>query len=215
MSLKELVGNGKPLQINRMENFPIDNAIGEDIDVGQLVQSHSRRKEQRQQVYEMVYRKCCHRIRYANDVQYVKECYFRVPEIQLWNGIPRYEIKAVIAYVMIKLKQKGFDVKFQPPDGVMVNWERLVAKQAKTANVPAEIRFPVDEITTKAKPLDQMATVAERLMKLPCKSDCCSGPDSMPGGALKVSREARLEEERKRQQEEIDKLISRRDRTKA
>lgn len=195
---------------NRMANFPVDNAIGEDINVGELVHTHNKRKEQRQQIYEMVYRKCCHRIRYANDVQYVKECYFRVPEVQLWNGIPRYEIKAVIAYIMIKLKQKGFDVKYQPPDAVMVNWTRLVSLTASTAE--KEIRFQVDEATTTVKPFDQMATVGERLLKLPCKSDCCTKPDPYKGETM--SRENRLELERKRQQEEIDRVISRRDHTR-
>jgi hypothetical protein len=80
--------------------------------------------EQRAKVYERIYRKCCHRIRYANDVQYVKECYFNVPDVQLWGGVPRDQI---IAYIIIRLKQKGFDVNFQSPDGVFINWNRLVA----------------------------------------------------------------------------------------
>lgn len=222
-TLRELVGNGRPLPTNiplqermrlisgnRMQNFPVDNAIGDDINVGELVGAHHRRKEQRQQIYEMVYRKCCHRIRYANDVQYVKECFFRVPEVQLWNGIPRYEINSVLSYIMIKLKQKGFDVKYQRPDGVLVNWSRMVAnKSLASISSEKEIRFQVDEIGTAVKPLDQIATAAQRLAHLPCKNDCCTKPDPRRGDQL--SREARLEIERKRQQEEIDRLISRRD----
>lgn len=224
-TLRELVGNGKPLPAeltpqekmrlisgNRMQNFPVDNVMGEDINVGELLHTHNKRKEQRQQIYELVYRKCCHRIRYANDVQYVKECYFRVPEVQLWNGIPRYEINTVVAYIMIKLKQKGFDVKYRPPDGILVNWSRLVAQSSGVMPTEKEVRFQVDEIGTAAKPMDQMATTRQRLAHLPCKNDCCTKPDPRKGDTM--SREARLELERKRQQEEIDRLISKRDGSK-
>jgi hypothetical protein len=225
--LRELIGNGRPMPVwltqlstrerfnavsgNRLTNYPIDNAVGEDINVGSLVGAHSKRREQRQQIYEMVYRKCCHRIRYANDVQYVKECLFRVPEVQLWNGVPRYQINAVISYIMIRLKQKGFDVKFRKPDGVMINWERLVNGQSSLPD-QNEVRFKFDEDNTTAKPLDQMATPAERLVHEACKGDCCTKPDPMKPDAR--SRAAQKELERIRQQEEIDRLINRRDRTR-
>lgn len=224
--LRELIGNGRPMPItqlsttkdrfnaisgNRLTNYPIDNAIGEDINVGSLVGAHSKRREQRQQIYEMVYRKCCHRIRYANDVQYVKECIFRVPEVQLWNGVPRYQTNAVISYIMIRLKQKGFDVKFQRPDGVLVNWQRLVSgEKSVPASEQTEIRFKLDEEATTVKPLDQMATPAERLVHDSCKGDCCTKPDPMRPDA--VSKAAQKEMERRRQQEEIDRLINKRDR---
>ncbi len=221
MSLRELIGNGKPMPSditfkekirlisgNRMQNYPVDNTIGEDLDISTLVGTHNKRKEQRQQIYEMVYRKCCHRIRYANDVQYVKECYFRVPEVQLWNGIPKYETKAVIIYIMIKLKQKGLDVKYQPPDGVLVNWQRAVTKESSIKD--REIRFTVDEINTATKPHDHIATAAERLAHQPCNKDCCMNGVG-PRHRDNVSRERKLEMERQRQQDEIDLLIKNRD----
>lgn len=200
----------------RDEAYPIEDKLGEDIDTTELITAHNRRREQRAKVYERIYRKCCHRIRYANDVQYVRECYFQVPEVQLWGGVPRYQINAVIAYIMIRLKQKGFDVRFHPPDGVMINWSRLVAgDSAALSFAPSEnkgervIRYELDEELSKAKPLDQVATPAERLVHRGCKGDCCTNPDVMK--PKRVSRRKQIELERRRQQDEIDRLIAQRD----
>ena len=229
MSRQELVGNGRRLTaINprdrfrqiagnrlREEAYPIDDKLGADIDTSDLITAHNRRREQRVKVYERIYRKCCHRIRYANDVQYVCECYFKVPEVQLWGGVPRYQINAVVAYMMIRLKQKGFDVRYHPPGGLMINWTRLVAgdqaglvyQDMKKERV---IRYELDEDTTKADPLDQVATPAERLLHRGCKGDCCTQPDAMK--PKRVARHKRLELERRKQQDEIDRLIAQRER---
>jgi hypothetical protein len=198
--------------------YPIDDPLGDDIDTTDLINAHNKRRQQRALVYERIYRKCCHRIRYANDVQYVSECYFKVPEVQLWGGVPRYQINAVIAYIMIRLKQKGLDVRFQPPDGVMINWSRLVAgDQAGLAYQDLEkksegrvIRYELDEDTTKAKPLDQVATPAERLVHRGCKGNCCTSADVMK--PKRISRRKIVELERRQQQDEIDRLIAQRDR---
>lgn len=195
---------------------PLDMQMGEDIDIGKLVGAHTKRRDQRAQIYELVYRRCCHRIRYANDVQYVKECHFRIPEVQLWNGIPRYHVNAVIAYTMIKLKKKGFDVKHVPPDGIMVNWQRLVGNLAAESLPTFEkseekvIRYQLDEVSTAA-PDKMLENNASRLLHRGCHGDCCTKP-----GASKdktdLSKHAKLELERRRQQEEIDRLVAKRDR---
>ena len=222
LRLKDLVGNGKPLPSylssqekmklisgNRMHNYPIDNVIGDDINVSDLVDVHKKRREQRQQIYEMVYRKCCQRIRYANDVQYVRECSFRVPEIQLWNGIPRYECKAVIAYIMIRLKQKGFDVKFEAPDGIMINWARIVANNHQSGpSKEINLRVGFDESVSTVPHLE---TSKERLYHdiATCKNECCSKKN--PRYRDYVSNSAKKELEMRNQQDEIERLIAQRD----
>lgn len=229
MSREELVGNGRRLPAtgsirerhrriagDRLAEFPIDDKLGEDIETTDLITAHNKRREQRLQVYERVYRKCCHRIRYANDVQYTKECFFQVPEVQLWGGVPRYQLNAVIAYIMLKLKQKGFDVRYVAPDGVMVNWGRMVAgDQAGLVYQSLErkqesrvIRYELDEETTSAKPLDHLTTPGERLLHDGCKGECCVGGGQKP---QRVTRQRREEIERMRQQDEISRLIAERD----
>lgn len=199
---------------------PLDTQMGEDIDINKLVGAHNKRREQRAQIYELIYRKCCHRIRYANDVQYVKECHFKIPEVQLWNGVPRYHLNSAIAYTMIKLKKKGFDVKYIAPDGIMVNWQRLVGTAAVTPiptfEEPTEktIRYVLDEVTTAA-PNKDIISNGERLLHRGCTGDCCVKPNSREArdqSKIDLSKHAKLELDRQRQQDEIDRLISRRDR---
>ena len=215
--LSDLVYNGRPAQydglsmkekfqaISGSTAYPFDEKIGEDIDTDQLISAHSKRKEQRSIVYERMYRKCCHRIRYANDVQYAKECFFSVPEVQLWGGIPRYQRNAVIAYIMIRLRQKGFTVRYQPPHGVWVSWRDLVAG-APIDFRPKEkvIEYELDETTTTVpKQLSYEETPAQRLLHEGCKKDCCKGRPKRK----KLSRRQKLEMERRKQQEEIEKVI--------
>lgn len=234
MSLHDLVGNGPPLpsSLSQQERMRLvsgnrlgnpfggaADAIGDDINVGDLVGAHNYRREQRAQVYEMMYRKCCSRIRHANDIQYSREVIFYVPEVQLWNGVPRYQINAVIGYIMIKLKQKGFDVKFQAPNAILINWERLVAGQVQLGDMNVgpdgrplekEVRFSLDEVKTQMRPHDQGRTPAERLIHTACQGDCCTKSNDPNRGSVE-SRSARAELERRRQQEEIDRLIAKRD----
>jgi hypothetical protein len=194
---------------NRLQqDFPIDDKMGDDIDVRELIETHNYRRQRREQVCERIYRKCCNRIRYAKEVQYVRECYFRVPEVQLWGGVPLYQMNQVISYCMIRLKQKGFDVRFQPPDGILINWERAVTGATKLPPPTEEkvVRYQLDEVTTKAPTtLDHAATPAERLLHKGCTKECCVKED--PTRPQRVSRRARAEQERQQQQAEIDRII--------
>ena len=187
-------------------DFPIDDKMGDDINTSDLVDSHTRRKNQRAKIYERVYRKCCQRIRYTNDVLYAKECMYKVPEVQLWGGIPNYQVNAVLSYMMLRLKQKGFDVKYVPTDSIYISWERVVAGDSKVAVESNIIRYELDEVqTTVPKQLDYVATPRERLMHEGCNRDCCVGPNA--NQPRKLSRKDQLEMERKKQQIEIDKVI--------
>lgn len=181
--------------------------VGDDIDPLELVSVHAKRRKYRQAIYERFYRKCCERIRYANDVQYVRECFFEVPEIVLWEGIPRYEVSAVIAYIMLRLHDKGFDVRFKPPNGVFVNWTRLVREHGgKTAAETTVVRYELDEKSTKAE--RHVATPAQQILHKGCAGQCCKAGAQKPKAA---SRKSRLERERRRQQEEIDRLVRERE----
>jgi hypothetical protein len=188
--------------------FPIDeDKIGPDIDTNTLVDTHTRRRNQRAKIYEQMYRKCCQRIRYSNDVLYTKECVFKVPEVQLWGGLPRYQLNGVLAYIMLRLKQKDIDVRFLPPDSLLINWRRAVSGDAAMKRDDDNIvRYELDEINTQVpKQLDHIASNHERLIHNPCKGDCCTGPDA--NRPRRVNKKELRELERRKQQMEIDRLI--------
>ena len=123
-----------------------------------LIDTHTRRRNQRAKVYEKVYPKCCQRIRHANDILYAKECTFNVPTLELWGGTPLYQVNAVIGDIMIRLKQKGFDVRYLPPDGSFINWKKAVTGDNRKDNV---IRYELDELNKQPTPkliMSQMYT---------------------------------------------------------
>lgn len=184
---------------------PHDN-LPPDIDTSDLIDSHAKRKNERAKVYEKVYRKCCQRIRYSNDTLLKKECMFQVPEVQLWDGIPRYQVNAVIGYIMIRLNQKGFKTRYLPPRGILISWKKVVSGDREYDKV---VRYELDEINTKIPSKAEVETIKDRLLHEECKGACCAdGTNNQP----KMSKKQILEMERRKQQVEIERLIERRDR---
>ena len=117
-----------------------------------------------------------------------------------------YQRNGVVGYIMIKLKKKGMDVRLIPPGGVLISWQRLVAGDRALPEPEGKVvRYELDEIGTQATPPYQMATAAERLVHKPCKGDCCI--DRKPA---RVTRRKRFDMERRRDQNEIDRLIKER-----
>lgn len=199
---------GTGIVIDNPNRDPITNKMAPDISTNDLLDTHTKRRNQRVKVYERVYRKCCQRIRHANDILYAKECIFKVPELELWGGTPLYQVNAVIGYIMLRLKQKGFDVRYLPPDSVMIDWKKAV--NGDVAFKSDVIRYELDELNTSVPKLDHVATIRERLIHEGCKGECCSNDPNKPPKL--VNKKQQLELERRKQQLEIDRVIAKRDR---
>jgi hypothetical protein len=192
--------------ISPRRRFPQNDNLTPDIDTSDLIDSHAKRKNQRAKVYEKVYRKCCQRIRYSNDTLLKKECMFQVPEVQLWDGIPRYQVNAVISYIMIRLNQKGFKTRYLPPRGIFISWQKVVSGDRGYEKV---VRYELDEINTKIPVKAEVETTKDRLLHENCKGACCAdGNFQQP----KLNKKQGLEMDRRKQQAEIERLIERRDR---
>ena len=59
-----------------------------------------------------------------------KCCWFIVPEIII--GIPKYDQAACIAFVMDKLTDNGFMVKYYHPNAIFINWSHWVPSYVRT-----------------------------------------------------------------------------------
>lgn len=185
--------------------------IAPDINTSDLLDSHIRRRNQRAKICERVYRKCCQRIRHANDVLYAKECLYKVPPVQLWGGVPTYQVPVVVGYIMIRLKQKGFDVRYLPPDGVQISWKKAVSGDTFT-KFDTTVKYELDEIASAGPKLSHLATAQERMLHEGCKGECCGGDLGRPQRV--VNKKQLLELERRKQQLEIDRLIQQKDRSR-
>ena len=67
-------------------------------------------------------------------------CWFIIPEIIL--GVPKYDQAACIAYIMDKLKQNGFQVKYIHPNTLFISWIHWV---------PSYVRSELKKKTSKSQ----------------------------------------------------------------
>jgi hypothetical protein len=51
-------------------------------------------------------------------------CWFIVPEIMI--GVPKYDQGACVAYLVDKLKENGFAVRYIHPNTLMISWKHFV-----------------------------------------------------------------------------------------
>jgi hypothetical protein len=57
-------------------------------------------------------------------------CWFIVPEIMI--GVPKYDQSACIAYLIDKLKNNGFNVKYIHPNTLFISWTHWVPDYVRT-----------------------------------------------------------------------------------
>lgn len=57
-------------------------------------------------------------------------CWFIVPEIMI--GVPKYDQGACIAYIMDKLKENGFAVRYIHPNTLMISWKHFVPSYVRS-----------------------------------------------------------------------------------
>ena len=73
-------------------------------------------------------------------------CWFIVPEIIL--GVPKYDQAACIAYIMDKLKQNGFQVKYIHPNTLFIAWMHWIPSYVRT-ELKKKTGIEIDEFGVK------------------------------------------------------------------
>ena len=57
-------------------------------------------------------------------------CWFVVPEVII--GVPKYDQAGCIAYIMDKLQENGFSVKYYHPNTIFISWNHWVPSYVRT-----------------------------------------------------------------------------------
>lgn len=183
------------------------------LNVNQLVITHNRRKDTRQKVYNDIYKKCCNKIKYINDVLLERECYFSIPTFR-W-GLPFYQHKAALGFIMIKLRGKGMDVHYTNEGQIYINWNKLV-EEAMNDNYPARQMtadgIPMDIADTTVPKPTNISMKDERFHKLEmegCGGECCTTKKNHANSTevKRVSKKQRLELARQQQQDRIKNML--------
>jgi hypothetical protein len=94
-------------------------------------------------------------------------CWYVVPEIII--GVPKYDQAACIAYIMDKLQQNGFNVRYIHPNTLFISWNHWIPSyvrselKKKTGIIVNEYGVKVDEdaddnkqLTNPSNPNDYM-----------------------------------------------------------
>ena len=97
-------------------------------------------------------------------------CWFLVPEVIL--GVPKYDQGACIAYLMDKLKENGFNIRYVHPNTLFISWLHWVPSyvrtelKKKTGIVVNEYGQKIDENGNETKQITDSSNPNEAMFNL-------------------------------------------------
>jgi hypothetical protein len=98
-----------------------EKVVMEMLDIFDLTKTHQKKQEKRIEIYDEILRRCHKKIKDANSID-MSACRFTVPPFVA--GLPIYQIKPCIAYLIIKLQNNGFDIFYEKPNTLYISWEK-------------------------------------------------------------------------------------------
>ena len=104
-----------------------DDELRDKISLDELYTRTKDVEDLRLRVYKKILNRAHHKIKYTSRQRDTGHfCFFIVPEFLV--GTPRYDSAACIAYVMDKLTQNGFMVKYTHPNLLFISWQHYIPK---------------------------------------------------------------------------------------
>ena len=82
-------------------------------------------------------------------------CWFVVPEVII--GVPKYDQGACIAYIIDKLKENGFNVKYIHPNTLFISWQHWVPSYVRS-EIKKKTGMVIDEYGNKV--VDDMEEIS-------------------------------------------------------
>ena len=82
-------------------------------------------------------------------------CWFVVPEVII--GVPKYDQGACIAYIIDKLRENGFNVKYIHPNTLFISWQHWVPSYVRS-EIKKKTGMVIDEYGNKV--VDEMEEIA-------------------------------------------------------
>lgn len=109
-------------------------------------------------------------------------CWFLVPEVII--GVPKYDQGACIAYLMDKLKENGFNLKYVHPNTLFISWLHWVPSyvrtelKKKTGIIVNEYGQRIDEIGNDTKQITDSSNPNEAMFNLKNTNQSSSKKDN-------------------------------------
>ena len=104
-----------------------DDELRDKISLDELYTRTKDVEDLRLRVYKKILNRAHQKIKFTSRQRDTGHfCFFIVPEFLV--GTPRYDSAACIAYVMDKLTQNGFMVKYTHPNLLFISWQHYIPK---------------------------------------------------------------------------------------
>ena len=103
---------------------------GNNIDISKLRQAKEEKDKKRIKVYEVILKKCHQRI--IKCASHEEDMYiYQVPEFKF--GVPIYNLNSCMVYIIYKLRDNGFLVKYIYPNYIFISWKKSEAEREREA----------------------------------------------------------------------------------
>jgi len=99
---------------------------GQHIDMEELFERQKQRDKNRLDTYEILLDRIHTRIKLTARQRNEKWLFFQVPEFVF--GRPKYNMEVCIGFLIEKLKENGFLVKYISPNVLIISWKHYVSK---------------------------------------------------------------------------------------
>lgn len=109
-------------------------------------------------------------------------CWFLVPEVII--GVPKYDQGACIAYLLDKLKENGFNIRYVHPNTLFISWMHWVPSyvrtelKKKTGIVVNEYGQKIDENSNDTKQITDSGNPNEQMFNLKNTNQSASKKDN-------------------------------------
>lgn len=134
-----------------------DDDVDEKINIDELYDSKQKRDLDTLQLFQKILGRIHQRIKTASRQKGNEQfCTYLVPEVMI--GIPRYDHGECIAYLVNKLRENGFNVKYIHPNLLFIAWNHWIPSYVRT-EIKKKTGMIVDgkgNVTDKGKDKDKL-----------------------------------------------------------
>lgn len=109
----------------------MNNEFSDKINMDELYDQRKKTEEVKIQVYNRILNRVHRKIKTTSrNRNSEKFCFFIIPEFVL--GIPKYDIGICTSYIIDKLIDNGFMVKYTHPNLLFISWQHYVPRYQRT-----------------------------------------------------------------------------------
>ena len=110
----------------------MDDIFREKLNLDELFTQDKEDNSNKTKVYQKILQRVHHKIKLTSRQRNnMKCCWFVIPEFIL--GLPKYDTGACTAYVMDKLDENGFIVKYTYPNLLFISWNHYIPDYERMA----------------------------------------------------------------------------------